>query len=151
MRLWLRDNSKYRDSGIGRLTLVDDRRFARLGFSLADNLEIISKKKIDNRRAPRRPYDASAWIRLEGSFTTQQCQILDRSETGVGLAIADAYRIPNKFMLLLFKNGPGRRASIRWRRSSRIGAEFVSAGDLGPNYSARIADNVAKLRKLLGH
>jgi hypothetical protein len=129
--------------------LTDDRRFARLGFSVSDNLEIIPKK-IDNRRAPRRPCDVSAWIRAEGSFATQQCQILDRSQTGIGLAIADAHRIPNRFILLLSRNGTGRHASIKWRRSNQIGAEFLTADDLRPIYLARrIADNIAKLQELL--
>ena len=144
----MRDSIKHRNYGIGRLTLIDDRRFRRLGFSLSDNLEI-TPKKIDNRRAPRRPCDVSAWIRAEGSFATQPCQILDRSQTGVGLAIADARRIPNRFILLLSRNETSRHASIRWRRSTRIGAEFLTAAGLRPNYLARIADNVAKLRELL--
>ena len=79
--------------------LIDDRKFARLGFSLSGSFEIVPKK-IDSRRAPRRLCDVTAWIRVEGSFATQQCQIIDRSQTGVGLAIANAHRIPNRFILL---------------------------------------------------
>jgi hypothetical protein len=105
--------------------LIDDRRFARLGFSLSDNLKIIPKK-IDNRRAHRRACDIIAWIRPEGSFATQQCKLLDLCQTGVGLAVADAQRIPDKFILLLSRNGTGRHASVRWRRSTRIGAEFLA-------------------------
>ena len=102
-----------------------DRRFARLGFSLSDNLKIIDRK-IDNRRTSRRPCDAGAWIRAEGCFATQQCRILDLSQIGAGLTVVDVNRIPSRFILFLSKNDRGRRASIKWRRGSRIGAEFLA-------------------------
>jgi hypothetical protein len=133
---------------IGRLTLTQDHRFRRLGFSLSGGLKIIPKK-IDNRHSPRRACDTSAWIRAEGSLATQQCKLLDISPTGVGLAVVDARRIPDKFILLLSKNGSGPHANVRWRRSTQIGAEFSAGDDLRPNYMARIADNVTKLRELL--
>jgi hypothetical protein len=128
--------------------LIDHRRFARLGFSLSNNLRI-TPKETDNRRAPRRPCELSAWIRLDGSFATQQCQILDRSQTGIRLLVTDASTIRSRFVLLWSRNGTGRRASIKWRRSNQIGAEFLTADDLRPIYLARrIADNVARLRQL---
>jgi hypothetical protein len=126
-----------------------DRRFARLGFALSDELQVISKK-IDNRRAPRRACEINAWIRAEDCFATQQCRILDLSQTGVRLAIVDAYRTPGRFILLWSKNGTGRHANIKWRRNAQIGAEFLTADDLRPIHLARrIAGNVAKLQELL--
>jgi hypothetical protein len=107
--------------GLGRLTLTH-----RLGFSLSRDLKIVHKK-IEDRRAPRRTDDISAWIRAEGSPATQQCKLLDLSPTGVGLAVVDADRIPDKFILLLSKNGSGLHANVRWRRGTRIGAELLNA------------------------
>ena len=103
-----------------------DHKFDPLGSAISDNLKVIPRK-IDNRRAPRRACEINAWIRAEGCFATQQCRILDLSQTGVRLAIVDAYRTPRRFILLWSKNGTGRHASIRWRRSTQIGAEFLTA------------------------
>jgi hypothetical protein len=126
-----------------------DRRFARLGFAISDDLQVLSKKT-DNRRAPRRRCAVSAWIRVDGSFAAQQCEVLDLSQNGVRLSVADANRIRNRFILLWSKNGIGRQASIKWRRTTQIGAEFLTTDDLRPIYLARrTADNVAKLQELL--
>jgi hypothetical protein len=101
-------------------------------------------------RAPRRVCDVNAWIRAEGCFATQQCRVLDLSQTGVRLEIADAYRTPRRFILLWSKSGAGIHATMKWRRSNEIGAEFLTAEDLQRNYlMGRIAHNVAKLQKLL--
>ena len=126
-----------------------DRRRARLGFATGDNPESIPKK-IDNRRAPRRACNINAWIRVEGSFATQQCRVIDLSQTGMRLTVADAHTIRSGFILLWSKTGPGRHASIKWRRSTQIGAEFLTDADLRPNYLAqRVAANVTKLQELL--
>jgi hypothetical protein len=83
--------------------------------------------------------DVNAWIRAEGCFATQQCRVLDLSQTGVRLDI-----------LLWSKSGAGIHATMKWRRSNEIGAEFLTAEDLQRNYlTGRIAHNVAKLQKLL--
>ena len=116
-----------------------DCSFARLG-----------SEKIENRRAIRRACNISAWIRGEGSFATQKCQVIELSQIGVRLAVANAHRIPNGFILFFSKNSPGRHASIKWRRGDRIGAEFLSADDLQSIHLARrVASNAAKLRELL--
>jgi len=94
--------------------------------------------------------DVNAWIRAEGCFATQQCRVLDLSQTGIRLEIADAYRTPRRFILLWSKSGAGIHATMKWRRSNEIGAEFLTAEDLQRNYlMGRIAHNVAKLQKLL--
>jgi hypothetical protein len=126
-----------------------DCRFAHLGFAISDDLKI-TPNKIDRRRAPRRACDISAWIRAEGCFATLPCRVLDLSQTGVRLEIADAYRTPTRFVLLWSKNRTGIHATMKWRRSNQIGAEFLTASDLQQNYlTGRVAHNVAKLRELL--
>jgi hypothetical protein len=80
----------------------------------------------NQRRAPRRSLGQDAWIRLDGGFATRPCKVTDLSDTGVQITIADAETLRNEFTLLLSRTaGSGRRARIRWRRGSKIGAEFV--------------------------
>jgi hypothetical protein len=63
----------------------------------------------------------------KGSFATQQCRIVDISGTGVRLRVVDARIIPDKFILLLSKSGPGYHASVIWRRGTELGAQFFKA------------------------
>jgi hypothetical protein len=77
-------------------------------------------------RALRRRRDTHAWIRQKGSFATQQCRVVDISGTGVHLRVVDARIIPDKFILLFSKSGPGYHASVIWRRGTELGAEFFS-------------------------
>lgn len=94
-----------------------------LGFGIGSRLSAELRKN-ENRRRRRRGYNESAWIRLEGSFGIRNCQVLNISQTGVRLAIADADKIPNTFILLMSKNGTGHRVHVKWRRGTQIGAEF---------------------------
>ena len=105
-----------------------------LGFGLRAKLST-ELKKHDNRRAGRRGHADNAWIRSEGSFGLQPCQVVDISRTGVRLRIANQ-NIPGKFILMLSKFGTGHLARVKWRRGSQVGAELVSAGhsgDMGPD------------------
>ncbi len=126
-----------------------DRSFIRLGFASSGDPSA-AVKEIDTRRTPRRARDLDAWIRAEGSFAAQKCQVLDISQSGARLAVADAYKIPTRFSLLFSKDSIGRQARIKWRRGTQIGAEFLTADELRSIYLARrIADNVVKLQDLL--
>jgi hypothetical protein len=75
-------------------------------------------------RAHRHRVNTKAWIRHEGSFATQHCRVLDVSRTGVRLEVANAYKIPDDFTLLLSKSGVGHHAKIVWRGGTQVGAEF---------------------------
>jgi len=134
---------------IGSATLADPAdRNARLGFAVSGDLNV--PKKPNDRRAPRRACEINAWIRAEGCFATQQCRILDCSQTGVRLEIANAYRTPKRFVLLRSKDRPGIHATVKWRRNTLVGAEFVAPRGLQQNQLTRnIAYNVTKLRELL--
>jgi hypothetical protein len=93
----------------------------RLGFGIRGTLGV----DYNNRRAaPRRGCNGDAWIRLEGSFGIWHCQLLNLSQTGVRLSIANAHKIPNTFILLLSKDSAGRLAHVKWRRGTQIGAEY---------------------------
>jgi hypothetical protein len=74
---------------------------------------------------PRRKLGVKAWIRLDGGFATRPCTILDLSETGVQIAVEAAESVPNNFVLLMSQDArTGRRAQVKWRSGSKIGAEF---------------------------
>lgn len=126
-----------------------DRSFIRLGFASSGDRKA-AVKEIDSRRTPRRARDLNAWIRAEGSFAAQKCQVVDISESGARLRVADAYKIPARFSLLFCKDSIGRQARIKWRRGTQIGAEFLTADELRSIYLARrLADNIVKLQDLL--
>jgi hypothetical protein len=93
----------------------------RLGFSIRGDL---SANQNNRRAAPRRGYNDDAWIRLEDSFGIRHCQLLNLSQTGVCLSIANAHKIPNTFILLLSKDSAERLAHVKWRRGTQIGAEY---------------------------
>jgi len=78
------------------------------------------------RKAPRKKIGARAWIRPEGGFAVRPCNVIDLSDTGVQIMIEEAASVPSNFTFLTSRNdGLGRRARIKWRRESKIGAEFL--------------------------
>ena len=96
-----------------------------LGFGLRGKLSS-ELKKFENRRAARRGSNNNAWIRPEGSFGLQPCQVVDISRTGVRLRIANLQKVPEKFLLLFSKFGAGHLTRVKWRRGVQVGAELVS-------------------------
>ena len=96
-----------------------------LGFGLRAKLSA-ELKKYENRRATRRGYNNNAWIRPEGSFGLQPCQVVDISRTGVRLRIANLQKVPEKFVLLFSKFGAGHLARVKWRRGTQVGAELLA-------------------------
>ena len=79
----------------------------------------------EQRKAARRKAGAQAFIRLEGGFAVRPCAVIDLSESGVKIAIDEAKSVPNIFTFLTSRNAVGRRATVKWRRGSQIGAEFL--------------------------
>ena len=79
----------------------------------------------NKRRASRVKSGASAWLRLDGGFAMRPCQVLDVSDTGVRIAVDPALRVPNDFVIVLSQGGQGRRAFVKWRNATQIGAQFV--------------------------
>jgi len=75
---------------------------------------------------PRKKLGVKAWIRLGGGFATRPCIIVDLSDTGLQIAVDAADSVPNNFVLLMSQDArAGRRAHVKWRRGSKIGAEFL--------------------------
>ena len=79
------------------------------------------------RKAERRKSGANAWIRLDGGgFAMRPCNMVDLSDTGVQITVHAAEAVPGVFTLLLSRDASfGRRARVKWRRGSQIGAEFI--------------------------
>ena len=76
-------------------------------------------------RTPRHSVNMVAWIRSQNSsFAPQPCRVLDVSRTGVRLEAANAYSIPENFILSFSKNDTGHSATVKWRQGTQIGAEF---------------------------
>lgn len=79
----------------------------------------------NKRRASRIKSGAGGWLRLDGGFAMRPCQVLDVSDTGVRIAVDASLRVPNDFVIVLSHGGQGRRAHVKWRNATQIGAQFV--------------------------
>jgi hypothetical protein len=80
----------------------------------------------NNRKANRKEFGVNAWIRLDGGFALRPCKLIDYSDTGVRISIDATEKLSGEFTFLMSRDaGRGRRARIKWRRGSQIGAEFV--------------------------
>jgi hypothetical protein len=96
----------------------------RLGIGIRGQVNA-DLKNHEGRRARRQKSNDIAWIRFEDSFGARRCQLLDLSRTGARVAIADANKIPDKFVFLSSKRGAGYPARVKWRRGTQIGIEFL--------------------------
>jgi hypothetical protein len=86
----------------------------------------LGRTRSHKRKAERRKSGANAWIRLEGGFAMRPCNMVDLSDTGVKITVHAAETVPGVFTLLLSRDASfGRRARVKWRRGSQIGAEFI--------------------------
>jgi len=83
------------------------------------------RRSKEQRKASRRRLGANAFIRLDDGFAVRPCTVIDLSDTGVKISIAAAQSVPNNFTFLASRNSAGRRATVKWRRGSQIGAEFI--------------------------
>jgi hypothetical protein len=85
-----------------------------------------SRRSRRKGRVPRKKLGTKAWIRLAGGFATRPCTIVDLSEEGVQISVEDPDSVPNSFALLMSQDDrTGRRAQVKWRRGSKIGAAFL--------------------------
>ena len=82
------------------------------------------RKAKEQRRASRRKFSADAWIRLDGGFALRPCRVIDLSDTGVQISVGAGELVPSTFTFVMSRTASGRRARVKWRRGSQIGAEF---------------------------
>ena|SRR5271166_3771355 len=83
------------------------------------------RKTKELRRASRRKVSADAWIRLDGGFAMRPCSVIDLSDTGVQISVGAGEPVPSTFTFVMSRSAAGRRARVKWRRGSQIGAEFA--------------------------
>jgi hypothetical protein len=86
----------------------------------------LTRKPKDKRRSPRKKVSASAWIRLNGDFAVRPCKVHDISHNGVLIIISRGETVSNEFIFMMSRDGSSsRRARVKWRRGTEIGAEFI--------------------------
>ena len=91
------------------------------------------RKPSEQRNALRKNLgNTNGWIRLEGGFAVRPCRVIDISDTGVQFSTESASAIPSTFIFLMSKTAAGRRATVKWRRGTLVGAEFSD----GPSFTA---------------
>jgi hypothetical protein len=113
-----------------RTVIIPSNEYAMspFGFLLSSKFSSGGNSK-DQRRATRKKGGSHAWIRLDG-FALRPCTVLDLSDTGIQIRIDAAQTVPKTFTFLKSRDShPGRLAHVKWRRGTRIGAEFVSMPD----------------------
>jgi hypothetical protein len=85
-------------------------------------------KSRDERRSARRAFLfplTARIISLDGTHSFR-CKVYDVSQAGAQLAIADATKIPDRFVLALSSHGNARRnCKIVWRTAKTVGVRFV--------------------------
>jgi hypothetical protein len=77
------------------------------------------------RRKPRRQFHYSASVLTDDKTPPVPCAIADISETGARLVLQTECELPDRFMLLLTRNGVARRiCRVVWRDGTSVGVEF---------------------------
>lgn len=98
----------------------------------------------DKRKARRHRLRRDAWVMLDAG---QRCEcVINISDRGAHISIADSDALPDSFVLLLAENGATRRrCRVIWRKPREIGIKFESWLDdriragVKPNTDAGVA------------
>jgi hypothetical protein len=82
------------------------------------------RNRAELRRKQRRPCHHTASV-LVSEKSWCPCAIADISETGARIVLASDIALPERFMLLLSRNGEARRVCrLVWRKGLIVGVEF---------------------------
>ncbi len=80
----------------------------------------------EDRKASRSREGVKAWIRPDEGFSVRACVIADLSNSGVQLIVDSPAIVSGTFTLLMSRDArQGQRCRLKWRKGSRIGAEFI--------------------------
>lgn len=83
------------------------------------------RTRAELRRKPRRQFHYNASVLTDDKTPPQPCAIADISETGARLVLQTEGELPDRFMLLLTRDGKARRiCRIIWREGLTVGVEF---------------------------
>jgi hypothetical protein len=87
-----------------------------------------SSNRADLRKKPRRPFHYNAYIVTDGKSQPRTCAISDISDSGARILLESDSALPNRFVLLLSRNGGARRkCRVVWRNGLVVGVEFPDA------------------------
>jgi hypothetical protein len=82
----------------------------------------------ERRKAKRRTVRYGAWF-VPADGTLSECVLSDISETGARLMVDDPAVVPEKFVLVLSRNGAAHRhCKVVWRSSQQVGVMFEQIG-----------------------
>jgi hypothetical protein len=84
----------------------------------------------DRRKSSRTDVDGTAFIFSAGSST--RCRLVNLSEDGAAIDVADASYLPNSFQLMIESNRSVHNCRIAWIKQNRIGAEFIKSSETQP-------------------
>jgi hypothetical protein len=78
------------------------------------------------RRAVRQAAHVAAWIEKEGNDLLERCALIDISENGARLRIADVYNLPANLTLHFARDSQDfQQCRVIWQRNNDVGVEFV--------------------------
>jgi hypothetical protein len=84
------------------------------------------RNRAELRKKPRRQFHYPAKILVDGVSPPRKCTIADISHTGARLVLASDDQLPERFLLLLSKNGGARRRCyVVWRAGLTVGVQFT--------------------------
>ena len=79
--------------------------------------------KLDQRQSQRRAIEHTVFM-ATGLTAPLKCQMLDISETGARLRVADPRAAPQEFLIVLTQ-GLRRWCRVMWRSDTEIGIQFI--------------------------
>lgn len=87
------------------------------------------RNRAELRKGPRRHFHYSAGIVTDGGkVPARTCTISDISQSGARLALDSDEELPDRFILLLSRNGDARRhCRVIWRTGAIVGVEFTAS------------------------
>lgn len=84
------------------------------------------RNRAELRKKPRRQFHYTAKIIADGA-KPRPCTISDISHTGARLMLENDDPLPDRFILLLTRNGGARRrCRLVWRTGMTVGVEFAA-------------------------
>lgn len=78
----------------------------------------------DERKSRNRRSGARKTGRINARGVSEICTVRDISATGAALDVANAKRVPDRFMLVMEMESAGRDCAVIWRKERQLGVEF---------------------------
>jgi hypothetical protein len=100
----------------------------------------------ERRRAVRQDMRWKGLIIDSAGAIVSQCMMVNVSATGAKLVFLDATEVPDRFVLLLAKNGGVRRhCEVTWRAKKTLGVQFVKPATVQDEEYSHIDDALARI------